>query len=365
MYNKKVLILAMHPAPYRNPVFYELLKKYNFDIKFLYGIDKGHTEWGGSETQNTIKYISIPIIGDVHFGLRKMVKNYETILIPGWFPISLMFLLIYCIRHKKKIVFSCDTVSCSKNLFHKYIFNCLSKCDSFFVPGNKTLDFLKNQVGIEPKKIFQGSYMIDETEWNNKVKQLFNTRNSNRKELGIKDDEFILLFVGKFVKNRDIPLLLQSVEDVRIKNRKIRCIIIGNGNFYNENMQMSLKHDENAFLYFEKVSYEELGKFYSIADCYIHPGDEPYSLATVQGVIAELPIISYKNVGCLLDYVEDKKNGIIVNEKSVSKLSNAIMEIYNNRKKYSENAKTSCRYFLNERNVQFAVKQLEKALFIQ
>lgn len=361
-YRGGALIISMHPAPYRNPVFSVLEKKVVVDFLNLYETDKGHTEWEYEKACQTVKYKKFPIIGDVHFGLNKIVQNYETILIPGWFPITLLSLLRYCLRKNKKIVFSCDTVSCSTNLFHKYIFSLLRKCHSFFVPGKRTKEFLENKVGISYQKIFQGSYMIDETDWNNKVKGLSSLRQENRNKLNISEDDFVLLFVGKFVKNRDIPLLLKSVKRARSVNDKIKCIVIGNGAFYKENMLECIKNDEGVFIYYEKVSYEELSKFYSISDCYIHPGDEPYSLATVQAVTAGLPVISHENVGCLADYVIDGNNGIIIKEKDSSQFCNAILNVFANKQKYSKNAEIACNHYLKERNIKYAVEQLEKAL---
>lgn len=362
----RTLIISMHPAPYRDSVYEELGKKLPIDVVFLYSGFLGHSEWGLKEANASIRYKKFPLLirggVDIHFGLKKLVQEYDTILIPGWYPISLLWLLVHCINKRKHIVFSCDTISCSNNVYHKFIFKYLKKCDAFFVPGRKSASFLENQVGIKPQKIFQGSYMIDETDWHNRVEQLYAARNQNRSGLGISEDDFVLLFVGKFVQNRDVPILLKSVEAARNINKCIRCIIIGDGAFYKKDVCETIKNDKEAIIYYEKVLYDELAMFYSIADCYIHPGDEPYSLATVQAVTAGLPVISHENVGCLADYVVDGNNGRILKEKNPSKFCNAILEVFTEKEKYSKNSDVACRYYLQERNVKFAVEQLGAAL---
>ena len=358
----KTLIISMHPAPYRDPVFKELKNKINVDLLNLYELDKGHTEWEYEHAEKIVKYKKLPLLGDYHLGLKKIVKKYDTILIPGWFPIGLLELLIFCIKHNKKVVFSCDTVSCSNNLFHKYVFKYLKKCNSFFVPGNRAATFLKDYVGIEPNKIFKGSYMIDETDWNNNVCSSMYNKEKNREYLKISKDDFVLLFVGKFVQNRDIPLLVNSIKVARKNNKNIRCIIIGTGNFYKESILDYLNYDSDAIIYYEKVKYEELPNFYSLADCYIHPGDEPYSLATVQAVLAGLPVISHENVGCLSDYVIDGDNGLIIHKKDSMLFADAIINIYNNKNIFSKQAKLACERYLKERNVDYAVDELLKAL---
>lgn len=361
-YNNKIAIISMHPAPYRNPVFENLKTTMNFDINYLYSKDNGHNEWNYKQEKINLKTKRFPIIKDVHFGLNKILNSHNTILIPGWSPISLLFLLRKALKRNKRVVFSCDTISCKNDLFHNYIFKLLRKCDAFYVPGNSTKFFLNEKVGIPNEKIFQGSYMIDERKWYMDVQKNNKEREIIRTGLGINKNDFVLLFVGKFVINRDIPLLLASLKKVREEYKNIRCLIIGDGEFYKEELSNYINTDPDGIIYKMQVSYAELPLYYSISDAYIHPGNEPYSLATVQGIIAELPVISYKDVGCLTDYVIDGKNGFIINKKDYNLFAQRIKEIYDNYSFFKNYSKEYSQYFIENRNIDFATEQLKLAL---
>lgn len=361
-YINKTAIISMHPAPYRNPVYDNLQTKMNIDICYLYSKDNGHKEWNYKQETINLKVKHFPLIKDVHFGLNKILKSHSTILIPGWYPISLLFILRKALKCNKRVVFSCDTISCKNDLFHNYIFRLLRKCDAFYVPGNSTKKFLNEMVGIPGEKIFQGSYMIDERKWYMDVQKINKEREITRTQLGIKKNDFVLLFVGKFVINRDIPLLLTTLKKVREEYKNIRCLIIGDGEFYKEELSNYINTDPDGIIYKMQVSYAELPIYYSVSDAYIHPGNEPYSLATVQGVIAELPVISYKNVGCLTDYVIDGKNGFIINKKDSNLFTQKIKEIYNNYSFFKNYSKEYSQYFIENRNVDFATEQLKLAL---
>lgn len=361
-YKKKIAIISMHPAPYRNPVYEKLQKTMNVDIFYLYSKDNGHKEWNYKQEAVNLKVKHFPIIKDVHFGLSKIIKSYNTILIPAWYPISLLFIMKKALKNHKSVVFSCDTIDCKNDLFHRYIFNLLKKCSAFFVPGNSTAKFLNEVLEIPNNILFQGSYMIDESKWYMDVQKFRKNREQLRNSFGIKKKDFILLFVGKFVKNRDIPLLLSSIKQIREYYKNIKCLIIGDGDFYKDELMSYMNTDVDGIIYKQQVSYDELSLYYSISDVYIHPGNEPYSLATVQGVIAELPVISYKDVGCLADYVTNGKNGFVIEEKDPLEFTQKIKEIYENYAFFKNNSKESSQFFRNNRNIDFAVEQLKIAL---
>jgi len=120
--------------------------------------------------------------------------------------------------------------------------------------------------------------------------------------------------------------------------------------------------DTDSIIYKTQVSYYELSLYHSVSDVYIHPRNELYSLVTVQGVIAKLPVISYKDVGCLIDYGIDGKNGCVIKEKDSNLFAQKIKEIYENYTLFKNNSKKYSQYFIKNRNIDFATGQLKLAL---
>lgn len=357
---KKNLIISMHPAPYRDPVISKIMSTLCFcvgggvGILYLYNSDPGHTEWNWSTRKVSVFCKKFPVVGNVHFGLIHMVKKYEKVLIPGWSPLSCLFLLFYMGISGREFVFSCDTIFFRNDIFHRIIYYFVKKAAAFYVPGKRTKSALVEQLGIQPDKIFEGSYMIDETGWVNRV-------NEQKKMLEKDNGIFYLLFVGKFVQTRDIPLLLEVVKRVRKEDSHVKLILIGCGDFYNDEVKAFISSDLDGIIYKEQVSYDKLSRYYAMADCYVHPGAEPYSLATVQASVSGIPVVSNYNVGAVDDYVESGRNGIILNSKNPGNFSQAILYVLKNYNFFSANAKDIATERLKNRNIDFAVSELEKA----
>lgn len=354
-----VLIIEMHPAPYRDPVINQLiLSNKGIDVINLYSYDKGHKEWKlNKENVGNIYFKHFPVIGDFHFGLFKIAKRYSTVLVPGWFPISLLFVMFGLLCLKKKVVFSCDTVSCKKDIYHGLIFSLLRKCGSFFVPGERTKKFLINIVGIPSGNVYKGSYMIDTLQWVNSVSHEKERRESLRRYFNIDSSQYVYLFIGKLVRNRNIPLLVNSFMELDNKNSIL--IIIGDGEYYKNDIYNAQKKLGKRLIHIEQVGYNELAKFYAIADCYVHPGSEPYSLATVQAVLGELPVVANIDVGCVDDYINNGYNGLVINSDNIDDMKSGMEKIRKLQRRDIENA---AHYARVSRNVDWAKKELEAAL---
>lgn len=168
----------------------------------------------------------------------------------------------------------------------------------------------------------------------------------------------VFLFVGNFVQNRNIPLLLEAFSNALKSDPCLKLIIIGTGSCYMKVVKKFREEHPLNFIHLEKVSFDDLADYYAISDCYIHPGKEPYSLATVQAVVSGIPVIANSDVGCTLDYIKDGENGLIV-ESDVSKLTLAIQKVLVDYAYMKENAEKLAQYYLMNRNVDFAARQLK------
>lgn len=369
----KVLFIQHHPAPYRDPVLLKLKQEnIEFDVVNLYETDSGHAEWNYCMSEDKVKCIRLPFIGDLHYGLLKLIHRYDVIYIPGWYPLFMLFFLRVCILLRKKVIFSCDTIRKKHDLKHKYIYQLVKQCHAFYVPGNMTERFLVESLGVDKSRVFQGSYMLDETFWSNAVKQRNVDSIRNKMGIGNNFDGYIelryekmggvVLFVGNFVKNRNIPLLLNAFSNVLKNNPCLRLIIIGSGTCYMDIIKKFKEEHPLNFIHLEKVSFYDLADYYAIADCYVHPGKEPYSLATVQAVLSGIPVIANSEVGCVLDYIEDGNNGMIV-ESDENQLTLAIQKVFEDYVFYKKKAETLAKYYLINRNVDFAVTQLKRCIY--
>ncbi len=350
----KVLFVLMHSAPYRDPVinaFLKANKEYDVDVVYLYGDGVlCHPEWNlAHETIEVIPHKKIKLLNktfDWHKGLLKKVRKYDAIFIGGYFPVVNLLLLIKSVFLHKKIIFNCDTVKFKKGFVHNFIYRYVRKSSAFFVPGLRTKNALIQDLGIQGKRIFCGSYLIDSNTWISQIQKYKKTASS----------KFKLLFVGKLREIRNIPLLMDVAESLRKKNENIELIYIGDGTCYKNSLVAQI--DRGGVVWVPECSYDSLAEYYAQADCYIHPGKEPYSLALSQAAFAGIPIVSHFAVGAADDYIKDGYNGIVVNEDKVDYFVDSVLQIKNNLEVFSDNAKKYAEEIQKTRSVDWGKDQL-------
>jgi glycosyltransferase involved in cell wall biosynthesis len=99
------------------------------------------------------------------------------------------------------------------------------------------------------------------------------------------------------------------LKDIYKRYPTFMFIAIGRVPCVNQILDYYKKHYINNYKTFEKVSFDDLAKFYVAADFYIHSGAEPYSTALQYAAIAGLAIVSSPQVGATWDYVIDGLTG--------------------------------------------------------
>lgn len=189
--------------------------------------------------------------------------------------------------------------------------------------------------GIDTKKF---SITIDEIE-KQKIKKKYN----------INDDDKILLFTGRLVKEKGIKELLEALSKVQIKNLKLLVVGSSLNNInvktkYEIEIEELVKKINKNVIFTGFVEYKEIYKLYAIADIAVLPSiwDDPAPLTIIESMAAGLPIIT-TNSGGIPEYA---KNGCAVilkrDENMIYNLKNAIIYLLNHkekRKKMSEISK--------------------------
>ncbi len=103
-----------------------------------------------------------------------------------------------------------------------------------------------------------------------------------RNKLGIKDDDFVVAFVGQFVVRKGTLRLNEALK--KINDRSIKAIFIGTGNE---------SPDYEGIIYKGKVNHDELPLYLSASDIFVLPTDnEGCCNAIIEAMACGLPIIS-------------------------------------------------------------------------
>lgn len=100
-------------------------------------------------------------------------------------------------------------------------------------------------------------------------------------------------------------------------------LVIGEGPEHKKLTKLAKGSDLVKFLPFQDKA--NLAKYVSSAKAYLFPSLEPFGIAPVEALAAGCPVIAYGEGGAL-DYIIDRKNGLLFKEQTAASLANAILE---------------------------------------
>lgn len=149
-----------------------------------------------------------------------------------------------------------------------------------------------------------------------------------RKENGINDDDFVVIYAGKMDPTKGGRFLAESLKKkITLTNKNIKFIIIGNApkDEYGDEVNKILAESENDIIRYPTQTYFDLAKFYQAADLAIFPRQCSMSYFEVQS--CELPVVLEENE-INISRASDKK-GLIFAEESMDGLREAIRQFGN------------------------------------
>lgn len=185
------------------------------------------------------------------------------------------------------------------------------------VPDNKT-DVMMN--GSEPLRKMQKRSIL-----------------KKRESLGISEEEFVFIMVGRLVDIKGHRYFLKAADKVLKNNKEARFMIVGRGEKENELKRLA----ENSG---EKVIFTgfttDVAKYVNIADVFVNVsyGTEASSLAIIEAMSIGKPVIA-SDYGGNPYQVEDGKTGIIVPVKNADALAQAMIEIMKDKTMYNNMSK--------------------------
>ncbi|MEM8524403.1 MAG: glycosyltransferase [Bacteroidota bacterium] len=155
--------------------------------------------------------------------------------------------------------------------------------------------------------------------------------------LNLDQNQSYLLFFGFIRDYKGLDLLLDAMQDERIRTLGIKLIIAGEFYGNEEAYQAQIKRlgvGEQLELRTHFISNEEVKYYFSAADLLV----QPYRSATQSGISQlgyhfEVPMVVTK-VGGLPEIVEDGKAGYVVDVNAES-VANAIVDFYQNNRETS------------------------------
>ncbi|KAA4643181.1 glycosyltransferase family 4 protein, partial [Bacteroides ovatus] len=118
-------------------------------------------------------------------------------------------------------------------------------------------------------------------------------RNSFRKEHNISEDVFVVVYTGKLTEAKGGMLLAETFKEKFSKEVILVCVGTPPNNEYGEKVRKILKESQNRVIMFPTQKYQELAKFYQMADLSVFP--KQCSMSFYDAQACGLPVLSEDN----------------------------------------------------------------------
>ena len=169
----------------------------------------------------------------------------------------------------------------------------------------------------------------------NKFKPNSDIKKKTRKEINIKDDDIVLLFVGRLNKDKGVFDLLKAFNSLSKKYQNIKLLMVGSDEEkFSEHLLKNYPNLKEMVLI--KNFTLETHKYYICSDIFIMPSyREGFGLASIEASSCGLPVIA-SNIYGLIDSVKDGINGFLHQPGEEKKIESLVTKLINNKNYISE-----------------------------
>ena len=160
-----------------------------------------------------------------------------------------------------------------------------------------------------------------------------------REELGIPNEDFVFIFVGRLVSDKGINELVQAFQNLKLKGsisgQNTKLLLVGP-----LETELDPLHEETLEAIASNVAIisvgyqEDVRPYLAVSDALAFPSyREGFPNVVMQAGAMGLPSIVTNINGCN-EIIEDSKNGLIVPRKNVEALVNAMLKIIDDQQLY-------------------------------
>jgi glycosyltransferase involved in cell wall biosynthesis len=170
-----------------------------------------------------------------------------------------------------------------------------------------------------------------------------------KKELGIQEEDFVFVFVGRLVNDKGISELVSAFSQSAFRNLKSKLLLVGPlesdlDPLLPETLE-EIERNENIL----SVGFQsDVHPYFAISDALVFPSyREGFPNVVMQAGAMGLPAIVTNINGCN-EIIEDFKNGYLIPVKNTEALKKAMLEFLQKDEKYGE-MKSQARMMIQNR----------------
>lgn len=306
------------------------IKKWNLDVIH------SQTEFGvGTFARIIAKQFDIPLVHTYH----TMYEDYVHYITKGYFN-----------KSSKKIVEYLTKFYCDKT------------ATELIVPTKKTYALFKEKykyernihiipTGIDVERFYKENVSSKE------VEQI-------KKDLNIKKDDFVILFVGRIGKEKSIDVLIEGQHAFIKKYPNCKLMIIGDGPDAPHYMKLVKKLKlENNVKFVGKVPWDEIPKYYQIADIFATASrTETQGLTVIEAMASSLSVVAADDDSFKDIVVNDLNGYLFSNKKQYRKIIEKLLDDKEKVSYLSKQARISSESYSSKYFAERVLKVYENAI---
>ena len=386
---KKLAIITTHPIQYNAPWFQLLAKRKKCEIKVFYTWSQSKDSVKDRTFEKEIKW-DIPLLegynfefvdnvsnnpGSHHFfgidcpTLRSRIIEYQpdALLFFGWNFKSHLLAMRY-FKGKIPVWFRGDSTLLDelpnfrtkiRRLVLKKVYSYVDK--AFYVGEASKAYFLKHN--LQEEQLVYAPHAIDNIRFDDDEVKQYELKSSQwRLKLGIKQDDVVVVFAGKFeIKKQPVFLIEALLAANKKRDRPIKLVMVGNGPLESTILEKIKNENTIHILPFQNQTMMPL--VYRLSDIFCLPSKGPgetWGLAINEAMASSRPVIVTDKVGGTKDLLIEGYNGYCFNHQDKQELTSILEKLDKDELiAMRQNAQNHIRNFTMQKIVEALEKNIE------
>jgi 1,2-diacylglycerol 3-alpha-glucosyltransferase len=214
--------------------------------------------------------------------MLKLIKSWNLDVIHMHTELSVgMFAKLYTKQHNIPLIYTYHTIYeksiyyMTKGKFQKitkeimlHVHRLLCKeIDEIIAPGEKVRQLLNDRYGVEAKINIVPNGVDVKRFYKEKTSK--NVVEAYKKDLGIKEKDFIIEYIGRLSEEKSIEFIVSCMKKIVKYNKNIKLLLVGDGPDRKrlENIAKRNKIEENI-IFAGRVLWESIPEYYQLGDIF-------------------------------------------------------------------------------------------------
>lgn len=157
-----------------------------------------------------------------------------------------------------------------------------------------------------------------------------------RSELGIPRDDTLVIYTGRLVSYKGLPLLLRVWKKVRADRKDVHLLLVGSGGLDIHNCEAELREYVRRHRLQDSVQFtgnvDNVPDYLRASDVFVLPSDDDaFPSSLVEAMACRLPVV-VTPVGAMGDIVEHERSGLLVSPGDDAGLLEALLLLLGDRR---------------------------------